>query len=483
MSDHIYNQKFAKIVSEYIFSDENFDSEKYSVYSQVPVSCINIIKDGMEVPAVTESVNGKPSRLKIDMVLCVGNEIAMCVLLRPNSRITRIFNGPLRGIPIVEPSAAYRTDDFAEYAKDVLKRYAAANENKSVKYVISVCSVKSLFSASDLSDKGREDINNSLMAARAVDEELYITNYGIACGIMSCYSLSSCGQHKMKQSFKASKYSSELFSIKEYFGLETAADSSKQQSLKSRLKCLNLTIPSEDRYAKLLARKLKAFLNTPLSEVMCNELKIYHQLYSDINEAEKVLNKAAENYRKSGRITTYGDLMNFLYRMKKLISPENARYEKLETCFSNILTDLGNFIYNCSIPKDSKYNGDSTVNSQINKISLKDKLASLNGEETLIDFIFSMPLGYYYYAASINMNSNYPNWLCREKLLRDERLGFEYQNKEALKKSLSYTVSDERIDIFRENYDNYAIADQYVSFLYNLLVLPTVDIIKIKNLK
>ena len=78
MSDHIYNQKFAKIVSEYIFSDENFDSEKYSVYSQVPVSCINIIKDGLESPAVTERVNGKPSRLKIDMVLCVGNESAFC---------------------------------------------------------------------------------------------------------------------------------------------------------------------------------------------------------------------------------------------------------------------------------------------------------------------------------------------------------------------------------------------------------------------
>lgn len=483
MSNQIYNQKFAKIVSEYIFSDENFDSEKYSVYSQVPVSCINIIKDGQEVPAVTESVNGKPSRLKIDMVLCVGNEIAMCVLLSPNSRITRIFNGPLRGIPIVQPSATYRTDDFAEYAKDVLKRYAQSNENRAVKFVISVCSVKSLFSASDTSDKGRENINNSLMEAHAVDEELYITNYGIACGIMSCYSLSSCGQHKMKQSFKASKYSSELFSIKEYFGLETAADSIKQQSLKSRLKCLNLTIPSEDRYAKLLARKLKAFLNTPLSEVMCNELKIYHQLYSDINEAEKALNKTAENFRKSGRITTYGDLMNFLYRMKKLISPENAGYEKLEICFSNILTDLGNFIHKCSIPQDSKYNGNSSVNNQINKISLKDKLASLNGEATLIDFVFSMPLGYYYYAASLLMNSNYPNWLCREKLLRDERLGFEYQNKEALKKSLFYTVSDERIDIFREDYDNYAIADQYVSFLYNLLVLPTVDILKIKNLK
>lgn len=215
LNDQIYSQNFAETVSEYIFSDSECNSEKYAAYAEVPVSCISILKDGRETPAVTQDVCREAKRLKIDMVLCVGKEIALCVMLTREPKLEKLFNGPLHGIPNIQPAPSYSTESFAAYAKAVLARYAQSKENKAVKHVITAYSVKSLCSVvSDAAVNDSEDANSALMRAHAVDENLKITDYGIACGIMCCYSSCPSAPHGMKKSFKASKHSPEIFSPK-----------------------------------------------------------------------------------------------------------------------------------------------------------------------------------------------------------------------------------------------------------------------------
>lgn len=489
MNDQIYSQNFAETVSEYIFSDSECNSEKYAAYAEVPVSCISILKDGRETPAVTQDVCREAKRLKIDMVLCVGKEIALCVMLTREPKLEKLFNGPLHGIPNIQPAPSYSTDppysteSFAAYAKAVLARYAQSKENKAVKHVITAYSVKSLCSvASDVALNDSEDANSALMRAHAVDENLKITDYGIACGIMCCYSPCPSAPHGMKKSFKASKHSPEIFSPKKYFGMEPAKGSDCRMTLKERLKCLNLMIPCNEGYGQLLAQRLKAFLNTPLSEIMYGNTTIYHQLYEDIADAEEIIRKSAENFPLKRRIVTYGDLMYFLYRMKSLI---DYRYRKcycgdLNMRFSDILIDLGNFIYSSENEFTAKR---SACGNKRKATSLKEHLNSLSGKETLSESIFSMPLGYYYYAASLLLNSNYPNWLCRKQFQDERRFELEYEELLMLGKNLAYTVSDERINIFQEYDDEeFMGTEKYVSYLFDLLVMPVIDINKVKNI-
>ena len=70
--------------------------------------------------------------------------------------------------------------------------------------------------------------------------------------------------------------------------MEPAKGSDCRMTLKERLKCLNLMIPCNEGYGQLLAQRLKAFLNTPLSEIMYGNTTIYHQLYEDIADAEEI---------------------------------------------------------------------------------------------------------------------------------------------------------------------------------------------------
>lgn len=483
LNDQIYSQNFAETVSEYIFSDNECNSEKYAAYAEVPVSCISILKDGRETPAVTQDVCREATRLKIDMVLCVGKEIALCVMLTPDSKIEKLFNGPLRGIPHIQPSPSYSTDSFAAYAKAILAKYAQyaqSKESKAVKHVITAYSVKSLCSiASDIAVNDSEDVNSALMRAHAVDENLNITDYGIACGIMRCYSSCPSAPHGMKKSFKASKHSPEIFIAKKYFGMEPAKGSDCRMTLKERLKCLNLMIPCNEGYGRLLAQRLKTFLNTPLSEIMYGNTTIYHQLYEDIGDAEEIIRKSAENFPLKHRIVTYGDLMYFLYRVKSFIDYRKCDCGDLNMRFSDILIDLGNFIYS----SENEFTAKRSAGGDKRKAtSLKEHLNSLSGKETLSESIFAMPLGYYYYAASLLMNSNYPNWLCRKQFQDERRFELEYEELLTLGKNLAYTVSDERINIFQEYDEEFMGTEKYVSYLFDLLVMPVIDINKVKNI-
>lgn len=484
MNNDYYVQKYAKAIAEHIFSENDCNSENCAVYTLVPVNCIRLVKGGRETPALTEDINGKTGNLKIDIVLCVKKEIALCVVLNPDTRLSKLFQGPLRGLPVSEPSHACSTGTFASYAKTALERYAEKSADKAVKHALSVYSVKSLCSMnSDISEYDNEQINNVLMKARAVDENLNITEYGSACGIMCCYSSSPHEPHGFKKSFKASANSPEVFVTKKYFKLKSSEDKGSLMPLEDRLKCIDEGIPCEKAYGQILAKKLNTFLNTSLREIMRSNKSIYFHLLNDIADAKKFISKSVPNAHQPEKIITYGDLVNFLYRMDSLSNGIDFDYNVFNILFSNVLVDLGEFVYNSKCKPSPCRARKAAEPKQREPKSLEERLKALGSKEDLAASVYSMPLGQYYYAASLLINSNYPNWLCREKLLKDPEFIFAVQDTSALKKSVAHAVLNERIDLYQRNDNDCTATDLYASLLFNILILPLVDINKVKKQK
>lgn len=475
------NQNFAKEVAECIFSDKSNNSEKYTVYSHVPVNCIYRLENGKEFPIFSKDLYGDTGELRIDAVLCVENEIALCVMLNPNIKLKRLFKGPLSALVFIEPSRYYCTEAFAAYANAALKRYIS--KNKSAKYKIVSFPVQSLCKTDfHNTQENSSKIRNGLINSRAVDENLNITDYGCACGIMCCYFPSSSDAHKIGISFRTAEKSSDIFDTEKYFKLPLSNDSDCLMPLRQRLMCLKLTIPCEKAYGRLLAEKLNIFLDMPLNEIMKGNKSMLKELYDDIEEAEDFI--FATTYSHSmlyGKITLYRDLVNFLYYMNSLIASEKYDNENLKIFFNNILIDLGNFV--CSNANKRNSVSISTPESKQKSSNLMQRLAALEGDDDLTASAFSIPLGHYYYAASLLTKSNYPNWLCREKVKKDLHPEFRCYGPSVLNKSLAYTVLDEKTCIFRNSNNDNDVTDKYVSLLYDLLVSPVVDINKIKNLK
>lgn len=479
-------KNLAETVAESIFSEKDGNSLKYTVYSRVPVNCIHRIIYGRQISVFPKSLYGSTGKLRIDAVLCVENEIALCVTLNPNARVRRLFRGPLKELLYVELSKTFRIEKFAAYAKATLSRHASRISNRSVRYKIVSYPVQPLCKTDFHDSENNGDVAKSkLISSRAVDENLGITDYGRACGIMYCFFNPPCGSRKVDFSFRAAEKSSEIFDTEEYFKLPLSIESNSLMTLKQRLMCLKLTIPCEKAYAELSAKRLNDFLDAPLSEIIKDNNSLFNQLKYDIADAKKFIQTTAPDFPEHGEIASYGDLANYLYRMKSLITCENYDYDGLKIFFDNIVIDLGNFAcasYNEMLaPDTSRYN--MPKGKEREKTGIKERLARFNGAVSLTESVFSMPLGHYYYAASLVISSNYPNWLCREKLKKDLGSAFKYYEhcEPYVTKSLAAAVSDEKTNYIQNS--GSVSEDEYVSVLYDLLIAPVVDINKVINLK
>lgn len=473
-----YTQKFARTVSQHIFYDNNFNSENYKVYTQVPVKCISSIRNGIKKAAVYQTRNSDTDKKIIDIVFCVGKEIALCVLLNPDMATTELFEGPLHGITVISPSHSYCTDAFAAYAKATLARYVSRSANKYVKYKLEVYPVKSLMPKID-----GESINSALMRAHIIDENFQITDFGSACGVMCCFSSGKSKNKAINQSFKVSKNGCDIFAVNKYFRLAPLKNKERLLPLKDKLKRVELGIPCDEAYGKILAEKIKSFLNKPLSDIMANEKAIYFQLRSDIEEAENLIRNNVGDFPMPKSIVTYGELMEFLYRLNKLIISEKYDCENLRLRFSDIVVSLGNFVYSGRHGCDFWRNGarHTDLNAK-RKISLKKQLDAIGGKDGSKDSVFSMISGHYCYAASLLTGSNYPNWLYRENVLKDPSFGLDSQYPPALKRSVAGVLSDARFIIFQNIDDKYEATDTLVELIFDLLVLPVADINKIKKI-
>lgn len=480
LSNKKLNVNFAKKLAEYIFSEIDQNSEKYTVYSQVPVNCIHRIDTEEDTPVFSNNLYSDTGILRIDTVLCVEDEIALCVLLKPSTKLKRLFKSTLRGLIAIEPPRSYCTENFAAYAIATLKRYMARRLNKSVKYKIVSCPVQSL---SKIDFNGTEDSNerikDELINSRTVDENLNITPYGRACGVMCKYSKSSCDTDKIDISFGTAEKSSEVFDTEKYFKMPESNGSNYVMPLKKRLMCLKMALPCDKTYGRLLAEKLNILLNTPLNEIMKGNTSMLNQLYYDINEAVDVVNASANKVHSADEISTYGELVDYLYYMKSLFYTGNYDDEDLNILFGNIIVDLGNF---ADCIRKKKISGRKYVRHTDSKelLSLNQRLFELNEGSNIIETIFLMPIGYYYYAASILIGSNYPNWLIRENVRKRLHFGSNCSEAFVMNSNLIDTILNERTYIY-QNFDNNEATDQYVSLVYDLLVSPVVNVNNIKQ--
>lgn len=477
MNNENYTQKFARTVSLRIYSDSNCNSENYTVYTQVPVSCINSVRYSIKRPAVPQRRNSAVCENIIDIVFCVGKEIALCVLLNPDMATTELFEGPLHGITVITPSHSYCTDAFADYAKATLARYVSKSANKYVKYELEVYPVNSLIPKID-----GESINSALMRARIIDENFQITDFGSACGVMCCYSSGKAKHKTISRSFKVSKNGCGVFDVNRYFRLPTSKNKEQLLPLKNKLKRVELGIPCDETYAKLLVQRLKAFLDKPLSEIMADKKAIYFQLRGDIENAQKLIRDTVKDFPLPESIVTYGELMDFLYRMNKLAESEKYGCEDLRLRFSDIIVSLGNFVYSGSQGGGlGRSRAPHTDLNTMRKMGLKKQLDAVGGAGGSKDSVFSMISGHYCYAVSLLTGSNYANWLYRESVLKDPSFGFDSQYP-PLKRSVAGVLSDARFIIFQNINDKYAATDTLVELIFDLLVLPVADINKIRNI-
>lgn len=470
--------KFARTASQRLFADGNLNSEDYAVYTNVPVNCINSVKKGVKKAAVSKNCFGATGKEIIDIVFCVGKEIALCVLFNPDTVTAELFNGPLHGITVISPSHSYCTDAFADYVKATLSRYASKSADKYVKFELEVYPVNILITKRD-----GESVNGALMRTRIIDENFEITDFGIACGVMCCFSSGKAKNKTIIRSFKISKYSCDVFTANRYFNMPHFKNKEQLLPLKDKLKRVELGIPCDETYAKILAQRLKAFLDKPLSEIMANKKAIYFQLRGDIENAVKLIRDTAGGFPLPESIVTYGELMNFLYRMNKLADSERYGCEDLRLRFSDIIVSLGNFVYsgrqNISAGNSGAKHNDLNT---IRKMSLKKQLDSVCGESGSNCSAFSMLSGHYCYAASLLAGSNYANWLYRESVLKDPSFGLDSQYPPSLKRSVAGVLSDARYIIFQNINDQYEATDTLVELIFDLLVLPVADINKIRNI-
>lgn len=472
------SQIFARIVSKYIFADSNFDSKNCTVYTHVPLTCINSIRDGIKRPAIYQNRYSAMNNRKIDIVFCIKNEIALCVLFNPDMATTKLLEGPLHGIPVVNPSPSYSTNDFANYAKSALTRYLSKSTSEHIKYELDVYSINSIIPKID-----GESINDTLMKTHIIDENSEITDFGNACGIMCCFSSGNSEHKTINQSFKASKNSCKVFDLNKYFKFPSLKNRNQLLPLKDKLKCIELGIPCNEAYGQILTEKLKAFLNMPLREIMSTEKSMYFQLRNDIEKAEELIHDTVDNFPLTKTIVTYGDLMDFLYRMNKLTMSEKYNNSDLKLRFSNIIVSLGNFVYSDKQERIFRRRATSnTVSNGIRKVNLKKQLDAISDNGNWKNSVFSMISGHYCYAASLLTGSNYPNWLYRENLLKDPYFGLNCQYPQAPKRSVAEVISDARIAIFENMNDEYEATDTYAEFVFALLVLPVADINSIKNI-
>lgn len=480
MNNEIYIHNFAQAVSEDIFSQNEPDTAHYAIYTNVPVSCINRVNNETK-SQINYSSNTR--KMKVDFVFCVDKEIAFCALFNPGVRITNLFEGPLKGLMYVIPSPSRSTNSFAQYAKDTLNNYKTGRTKKSDRFEISVCPVNSLSEdLSKISESNSKAINQVLMNGKAIDENERITSFGSACEIMECFSADNSTNNRLIRSFKASKYSPSIFSTAKYFGLSKKYDNDKLIPLKDRLRRIDIGIPCDEAYGKTLALKLKEFLNTPLSQIMFNKKPIYCQIKNDVNQAKRLIYDTVDDFPLPENIVTYGELMNFLYRMDKIISSGKFECDDLELAFSNIIVNLGNFAYSDKHGDNHWLNAQQdTDNQQKNKANLKEQLDAVSKKSSDSNLLFSMMLGHYCYAASILTDSNYPNWLYRDNLQYNQSFGIDYEDPPLINRSVSNAISTARINIFENINDDNKATDAYVSFVFALLVLPVADINEIRK--
>lgn len=482
-----YIQNFVKEVSNSIFSDTKFVSQNVHIYCQVPISCIYQIKGKKKSPIITFNEFGGIGRMKIDMILCVKDEIVLCVAINRNLKIQRIFNGPLKKLPTIYPSSTENADDFTNYAKSVLTRYISSNEKRDVTYEICTYPVKSLLfdvdgSSNDDLNAENFDINNALVKAQVLDDKLNITQYGRACGIMCCYSSSSEKPNELKQSFMASIYTARMLITKKYFRLSNI-DSTKPLTLEDRLNCIEESIPSNEDYSNSLAEKIKIFCDKSLNEIMSGDECVYNLICDDIKEMKYYLNKYFDDFSYCDKIDTYGDLVNFIFRINGKIDEikDESKRRNLKMLYSNLIINLGDFVINSTM-KYAKPVRQITSPSIKRTISLKKRLERINSNKDYSINIFELPLGYYFYAASLLIKSNFPNWLLRAVVLKDQYYNFDYDY-DVLNKSLSSVIADKKADILQSFEGDFKATEKYVELVFNLLIAPVADPTKNKTNK
>lgn len=482
-----YIQNFAKEVSSKIFTDSKFDSQNFKIYCQVPVSCIYQVENGQKTPVIAINEFGSMGRVKIDMILCANDEIVLCTALKNNLRISRIFNSLLKKLPIIYPSSTENTDDFTNYAKSVLTKYISSNEKRDITYEICSYPVKSLLfdaaeSSNNHSNSDNFDINNALIKAHVLDDELNITQYGRACGIMCCYSSSSDKPDKLKQSFMASVHTMRMLITKKYFRLSNV-DSTKPLTLEDRLNCIELCIPSNEDYSNSLAEKIESYYNKSLSEIMRDDEYVYNLICDDIKSAQDYVIKNFSDFSRYDKIDTYGDLVNFIFRINKEIGKieDENKIRNLKILYSNLIINLGDFAINSTM-KYAKTTRQIISPSIKRTVSLKKRLERLNSSKDYSTNIFELPLGYYFYATSLLAKSNFPNWLLRAVVLKDQYYNFDYDY-DVLNKSLSSVIADKKVDILQSFEGDFTATEKYVELVFNFLVAPVADPTKNKTNK
>lgn len=440
----------------------------YSIYTNMKISTINMYADSPDTVMSSYEIEDKLGDLTLDLAICDENRIVLCIMVDcENDDIKYLFDTKLKNIKYTAVNSNEFSneefDDLIGYINDAVKQYESSIKNA---YYALTFSLQSL--SPDLAESNKKI--NILISQHFIDNELNITEYGLALGLVNQYIFDielydRVKRHTMRISQNLSKMYTDGFHNLEFmpYGMTT---------LKSKIDRLEKTLPSDDVYEQHTVDKLKEFLDTPLDFFSKNCTEEYNTLSGSIRELRSLAKSIGINVSQFETLLSYRDFVNFVVNLKEMgfLFEKESCYDKFSTYLSNIIIDTGNMLVSDNF-KQSLNPCENTQQNPESKIrSLKKRT-----EQDCRYFVMHMPLKQYYYAASLIADNSYSSWLYQEKVLDRVKLNrtTEWQ----------YSILTSIYNAYGQyNNQEMSYRNLYI-LLYNLLFAPVADVQYYKNIQ
>ncbi len=437
----------------------NFSLDKYAFCTNVPIKSISPRGEKTKSPLSMKDIEQDADEKTLDLLVCRNEDIVLCVMFEEFcEQDYSVLNTCLKGIPYITFSEkCYKNNDTADSLAKVMlsKIYNFERNFSSQKAVYTLAGISEIQSAS-------KEKSGKLLAERMINEKGEITEYGSSCGVFRKYN------SDLEESFAATERNFPKFNIYECLNLPS---SKGRMSFNDRIIRVNKSLPSDEIYEEYTISALKKLLDLSLDKLRENHQNEFERLLTNLKiviQITKFPPRYLRDYyrlRDHPTVSTYKDAVNLIYK----IINENNVTEDIQNEFDDyiykILCDLSHLVYADSYEPDAFSDEINYIDApKRGKICLDERLRN-NKENTLDNLdILRMPVSHYFFAASMLMKSNFPNWIYSKKVLNLIRIP---QVKE---------INLSMFTVLHNAYLEYNIdqlSDEDLCFLfYNLLVEP-----------
>ena len=457
-----FKERLARNITGSLSSIPNIQTDNYAVYADVQINCIRLFGDKNKSPLSMCDIQNGIGNVTLDLVICNEDNIVFCIMIDSNNnKIEQLFDTTLRGIRHISISSnefsKQKFDLLSNHVKTVIQLYELNPNRCPLRYTLS--GISNFLT-------GGDDNYSELISKHIVDSKSNITEFGKACGLIYKYILNN--DLLMGKVDRAPVViDSSLFNMKieKFLGISSVEG---KMPLKMRIDRLIKALPSDDIYAELTVNALKEFINTPLEFFCQTRCEEYELLRNDLKEICTLIKSAKARVHQRRKLSTYKDLLDFIYSIKneEPCFAEKENQDRFNNLFEKIILDTANLIApDTSVPFICEQTVQKTHSGII---SLKERTKYLKSSGNGRFSILNMPLKHYYYAASLIMQSNYPNWVYREKVLKHIIIRNATE--------LNYSMITVLYNAYISNKNLEMTDEDFYSLLYNLIIAPIANL-------